>query len=276
MPLRRLAAALALLLALVLNGLANRLPLGGRTTGELSDLYANLLVPAGATFSIWGVIYLLAIAWAGVQFLSSAAALGRHIALLFALSSVLNATWLLVWHYERPVVSVLVMGALLITLVGIHDRIDRFESSHAPGQGGRHPGHTGGAIALARATFGIYLGWILVATVVNVTVALVALGWGGNVGGLAVSEAFWAMVLALVGAGIAIATLVRFRNPWIGLAVVWGLGGIALGRWEAHPAIAWTAICGMAAVGLAAIIQWRARGPGPGSGQVSAEAAESA
>ncbi len=276
MPLRRLAATFALLLALVVNGLANRLPLGGRTTGELSDLYANLFVPAGVTFSIWGIIYLLLIAWAGVQFLASATGLGRRLALLFALSSVLNATWLLVWHYQRPVVSVFVMAALLATLVGLNDRLHRFESRHATGQSSRQAGRASGFLTLARAAFGTYLGWILVATVVNVTAALVALGWDGDVGGLALSEALWATVLVVVGAGIAIATLIRFRNPWIGMAVVWALGGIALGRWEAHPAIAWTAIYMMVAVGSAAITQWRTRGPGSGSGQVSAEAGGSA
>ncbi|TVP57162.1 MAG: hypothetical protein EA351_06400 [Gemmatimonadales bacterium] len=274
MPLRRLAAAFALLLALVVNGLANRLPLGGRTTGELSDLYANLFVPAGVTFSIWGIIYLLLIAWAGVQFLSSATELGRRLALLFALSSVLNATWLLVWHYQLPVVSVLVMGALLVTLVGLNDRIHRFESRNAAGPSGRQAGRVIGFLTLARAAFGVYLGWILVATVVNVTAALVALGWAGDVGGLALSEAFWATVLVVVGAGIGIVTLIRFRNPWIGLAVIWALGGIALGRWEAHPAIAWTAICMMVAVGSATITQWWTRGPG--SGQASAKAGGSA
>ena len=43
----------------VVNGLSNALPLNGKTAGELSDQYPNLFVPAGLTFSIWGVIYIL-------------------------------------------------------------------------------------------------------------------------------------------------------------------------------------------------------------------------
>ena len=38
---------------LVVNYLANALPIGGNTTGALSDLYPNLFTPAGLTFSIW-------------------------------------------------------------------------------------------------------------------------------------------------------------------------------------------------------------------------------
>jgi hypothetical protein len=41
---------------IVLNVLANALPLGGRTTGEISDAYPNLFAPAGYTFAIWGLI----------------------------------------------------------------------------------------------------------------------------------------------------------------------------------------------------------------------------
>jgi hypothetical protein len=37
---------------LVVNGLANGLPINGRTTGELSAMFPNLFVPAGITFSI--------------------------------------------------------------------------------------------------------------------------------------------------------------------------------------------------------------------------------
>ena len=56
-----------LLFVLTMNGLANALPIAGKTTGELSDLYPNLFVPAGITFSIWGVIYLLLIGFIIIQ-----------------------------------------------------------------------------------------------------------------------------------------------------------------------------------------------------------------
>ena len=46
-------------LVLVMNYLANALPLAGRSTGAISDLYPNLFAPAGFTFAIWGIIYLL-------------------------------------------------------------------------------------------------------------------------------------------------------------------------------------------------------------------------
>ncbi|HPF93546.1 MAG TPA: hypothetical protein PLV65_06405, partial [Tenuifilaceae bacterium] len=56
---------------IVLNYLANALPLNGKTTGELSAEYPNLFVPAGLTFSIWGIIYLMLFIFIVVQFRES-------------------------------------------------------------------------------------------------------------------------------------------------------------------------------------------------------------
>ena len=49
----------AFLLVIVVNGMANGVPLGGRTTGEISAAYPTLFTPAGFTFGIWGLIYTL-------------------------------------------------------------------------------------------------------------------------------------------------------------------------------------------------------------------------
>jgi len=57
----QMANVVAVIAALVLNTLANALPLNGVTTGEVSDFYPNLFTPPGYVFSIWGVIYALAI-----------------------------------------------------------------------------------------------------------------------------------------------------------------------------------------------------------------------
>jgi hypothetical protein len=54
--------------ALVVNALANILPINGKNTGQLSDQYPNLFVPAGITFAIWGVIYILLIIFIIYQF----------------------------------------------------------------------------------------------------------------------------------------------------------------------------------------------------------------
>jgi hypothetical protein len=53
---------------LAMNYLANALPLNYKTTGEISDSFPNLFFPAGITFSIRGIIYLLLLGYWIVQF----------------------------------------------------------------------------------------------------------------------------------------------------------------------------------------------------------------
>lgn len=228
-------AALALVGALVVNYLANRLPLGGRTTGELSALYPNLFVPAGITFSIWGVIYLLVGAWAVVQFFPSRASLGMRIAPAFAASSVLNAAWLVAWHDTRVGLSVGIMLGLLAVLLYINVLL-RDAEPPVP--------------LLPRLAFGIYLGWVLVATLVNLTAFLVSVGWEGG----GVSPANWASILVVVGTGVAVVTMRRLRTPFPGLAVGWAFAGIALNRWNDAPVVAWTAVVMILVVAAATLV----------------------
>lgn len=232
----RISATAAFATALGVNALANQLPLGGRTTGELSALYPNLFVPAGVTFSIWGPIYLLVGTWAVLHFFPSRARLGRRIAPHFGISSLLNAGWLVAWHYQQVVLSLVIMLSLLAVLLRLNVMMNESSPDATPG-------------LLPRAAFGVYLGWILVATLVNATALLVAFEWDGSLAALSVSDESWAITLTVVGAAAAVFTLRRLRNPFIGVAVVWAFGGIALNRWHDVPSIAWTSIGMMGLVG---------------------------
>jgi len=223
----RLVASLLFAGSLTLNGLANRLPLNGKTTGELSAQYPNLFVPAGITFSIWGVIYLLLLAWTVAQFLPSPASTGRRVAPWFALASVLNGSWIVAWHFEFVPLSVVVMLGLL----GVLLRLNALLLPGTPGEAPEAPHR------LARVAFGVYLGWISVATIANVTALLVALGWSGG----PLSDAAWASGMVVVGGGAGGFAMVRLRNPFLGMAVVWALGGILLNRKDDVVLVAWTA-----------------------------------
>ena len=64
----KITAIIGFLAMIYVNYLANALPIGGVTPGEASDAYANLFTPAGITFSIWGLIYLLLGAYVIFQF----------------------------------------------------------------------------------------------------------------------------------------------------------------------------------------------------------------
>lgn len=224
----------------MVNGMANTLPLGGRTTGELSAQYPNLFVPAGFTFSIWGVIYLGLLVWAVVQFLPGREGMGRLLAPAFALTSVLNAGWLFAWHFGQVEISVVVMATLLITLVTLNARL-----------GGWAPeGFRGPPPESARFAFGVYLGWISVALIANVTALLVAWGWDG----MGLPDALWAGVMVCVGALVGVVATLRLRNPWLGGAVTWALAGVAANRWNDEPVLAVTAGLACLMVFLASLV----------------------
>ena len=106
---------LGLILALVLNGLANALPINGKTTGELSDAYPNLFVPTGFTFAIWGVIYLTLFVFIVYQLIQAFSKGGNaqdflpKISWFFLLSCIANASWIVAWHYQYLIVSLVIM-----------------------------------------------------------------------------------------------------------------------------------------------------------------------
>ena len=107
--LKILLLILSFLFMLLMNGLANGLPLNGKTTGQLSDQYPNLFVPAGITFSIWGIIYLLLLIFIiqkGVEILKNR---NSTISFLVILNFILNGLWIVSWHYEFLIVSLLIM-----------------------------------------------------------------------------------------------------------------------------------------------------------------------
>lgn len=208
-----------------MNSLANILPINGKTTGELSDKYPNLFVPAGITFSIWAVIYSLLFVLVARQFLSKfndKAALGWPVTINF----LLNATWIIAWHYEHVLISLLIMLALLSTLVVINYALRNSDDW------------------MMRLAFGIYIGWICLATIANITALLVALSWTG----FGISEQIWAAAMIIAGAVVGAFVMRRLANPFLTLALVWGFYGIVLKRQMDYPSIAIASYVGMSIV----------------------------
>lgn len=213
---------------IVMNYLANALPLNNKTTGELSDSFPNLFVPAGITFSIWGVIYLLLLIFTVFQFTVKGKEASAEIGWLYAISCILNALWIVFWHYGKLPLSLLVMAGLLITLIYIGLTITKMP------------------YGIIKASFGIYLGWICIATIANVTALLVNYGWNG----FNISHEIWTIVMIFAGALISSLAIIRLSNPFIGLAVVWAFIGIAIKRQDDHRIIFISAIIALLLVAV--------------------------
>ncbi|MCX6335463.1 MAG: tryptophan-rich sensory protein [Bacteroidia bacterium] len=211
---------------IVMNYLANALPLNNKTTGQLSDSLPNLFVPAGITFSIWGIIYLLIAVFCVVQFKGSNQNVNESIGWLFAVSCLLNALWIVSWHFQRIPLSVMIMVLLLITLIYINMLIRDLP-----------PG-------FIKAAMGIYLGWICIATIANITALLVQYNWNG----FGVSQAAWTIIMIAVGTIVVSLALMRLQNPFIGLSVIWAFLGIYIKRHSDYSTIADVALAAMVVV----------------------------
>ncbi|RME50204.1 MAG: tryptophan-rich sensory protein, partial [Caldilineae bacterium] len=243
---------LTTLATLAVNISANILPLNGLDTGQISDQFDVYFVPAGYVFSIWGVIYVGMIAFTVYQALPAQRENTRlhGVRGWFILSNVANAVWLFFWHYQQFLLTLLAMGALLVSLLAIylHLRSNRGRATRQERW-------------LVDIPFSIYLGWITVATIANVTSVLDYVGWSG----WGLSAEGWMVVMLAVVAVLAWAMSLRERDAAYLAVLVWALAGIGVKFPEAGVVTmaTWT-VFGLAALAfLWALIQPRSLRPSP-------------
>lgn len=227
---RQVGVAAALAGTIAVNGLANALPLNGRSTGDISDQFPLTITPPGYVFGIWGLIYGGLIGYAIYQALPAQRENERlrRIAWPFVLSCAANVAWLFLWHYGQYKLTLVAMLGLLLSLVVVNLRIGHGEPAPWAEK------------LLARLPFSIYLGWISVATIVNVGVALYDTGWDGA----PLSPAQWAAGLSGAGAALAAAFGLGRRDAAYPLVIAWAFAGVAL-KQAADPLIAnsaWAAV----------------------------------
>ncbi len=194
------------------NFMANGLPINNRSTGDISDAYPNLFAPAGPAFSIWGLIYLLLGGYMLYQFVKKdqkTEELLKKINPLFIATSLANISWIFAWHYDYIGLSVLIMATLLILLIKIADilRTEKFTSLDK---------------FFIWAPFSIYFGWITVASIANITVFMVSIGWNG----FGIADFAWTSIILLVGAMIGILRMRKDNNIAYGMVLVWAYSWI--------------------------------------------------
>lgn len=218
----------ALVVVIVVNALANILPIAGKTTGEVSDKYASLFTPAGFTFGIWSLIYIALIAFVIYQALPSqreSRALA-DIGSFFKISCVANSLWIFAWHLEWLVPSLMLMLVLLATLILIYQSLGVVDFDASAGNRW-----------LVQLPFGVYLAWITVATIANTSAVQSALYWN-DLGFTAVT---WTLIKLTIAATIACVVLFQRRDMAFVLVVAWAAYGISEGQAQT-PAVAGAAL----------------------------------
>lgn len=216
----KVLSVLAFILMIAVNALANILPINGQNTGQISNLYPNLFTPAALTFSVWGVIYLFLLFYTVYQ----TGIIGKktpnfqktiqEIGGLYILTCLANIAWILCWHYNLMIQSVGVMLVLLIALIVIFLKLKKNIGT----------GRTLGEKWLISIPFSLYLAWISVATIANITVFLVKIKWNG----WGIDPQIWTIAVLIVAIGITLIIQSKYRDIAYSLVVLWALSGILI------------------------------------------------
>lgn len=241
----RWVTALAIFGNIFLNYYANTRPFAGQTMGMVSAKYPTLLTPAGYAFSIWGLIFLTLIGYAVWQLLPGQrnASLPDAVAKPLTLASVATGVWVVLFAHELILPSVGVMLLILLCLVVAYGRT-------------RRRIFAGAAPALVGVPFSLYLGWISVAAVINLTIGLQQLGWQASQGlavTLALGLLFVVVALALVMSRV-------FRDKVFPLVAAWALVAIWVVRLREVPELGWAALLGATVVAIGGFLLSRLGG----------------
>ncbi|KAA0544884.1 tryptophan-rich sensory protein [Bacillus sp. BGMRC 2118] len=206
----------AYIVMIAVNIAAETIPINGQTTGEIANRLQVYIQPAGYVFSIWGVIYVLLAIWLAYSFFPSRRSLPiyKETSYLFIASCLLNSLWILVWHYELFLLSVIVMLSLLATLLLLYQKLTILKTRE-----------------FERIPFSIYLGWIIIASLVNISYYLVYL----NVDFVISNQVIWTIVLLFLGFIIAISFRMTYSDKWIPLVFVWAYVGIGIKHFNSLP-----------------------------------------
>lgn len=204
----KLFVVISFLAMVIVNGLANTLPINGTTTGDVSNSYPNLFAPAAITFSIWGVIYLLLAIYSVYQLKNDKY---EKIGTYFIISSLTNILWIFSWHYKLIGLSVIFILSILFFLIKIVDQLNREKLSNQEKR-------------FIQLPFSVYFGWITVAVIANITTFLVSINWNR----FGISDYVWTIIILLIGAMIGIKRTLQDKSVAYGLVLLWAYGGIFL------------------------------------------------
>lgn len=208
---------LLFLMMLFMNSVGGSGYLTTYNVGEVSRMYPTLITPAGYAFSIWGLIYLQLTCFIGFlwyQYLRKK----EYSYILnsfpwFGISCIANSLWIVFWSSNQIGLSLLFILFLLTSLVMLAIRY-RLEVWDAPLR----------IIFFIWWPFAIYLGWVILATTINVTIFLIAIGWNPSLQ----IENFMAVLVLTIATAIYLTLILKRNLRESALAGIWGITAIVV------------------------------------------------
>lgn len=209
---QKIAVSASFVAMLVINILANVLPIN-QSTAQVSETYDNLLVPAGYTFMIWGLIYVLLAVYImhlfGVFKDKIAERKLFWINNVFILLNWLNIGWLFCWHYELLPLSTVLIFAMLGCLIYINLSLLKINANWK-------------LKLIVFMPFAIYFAWITFASIANVTAMLIYFNWDGWF----FTDSEWTITIIMIASVIAMLTTVKLNSLAYALTIMWALLGV--------------------------------------------------
>jgi hypothetical protein len=219
-----IAAAVATILV---NVMANVIPYNGKTTAQISDSFAIYFVPAGYVFAIWGLIYVAILAYVYYQFKYTKVSDIKHIDEInawFLISCLGNSVWIILWHYDYYIATFFMMAMLLISLIGAYLEIKKIKKQDRK------------FFWMVKAPFSLYLGWISVATIANISAILFSVGIDGGD-----NAVLWAAIMMVVAGILAVVMVLREKDYIYPGVIIWALIGIAV-KFSMVSMLVWTTV----------------------------------
>jgi benzodiazapine receptor len=238
---------IAVISVIIINILANVLPINGVNTGQVSDLYFNYFTPAGYVFSIWFIIYIQSIIFIIYQVRSSQReeTYLTKINIFYFLGALANIAWIFFFHYSANpqfppyfYLSVVLLLILLLLMLLVFLRLGIGKDAV--------PRNEKLAIHLH---ISVYLAWLGVASIAAIASALNVL-----IPGLPDTTQWLATaIMAVVAMLLAVLMVYLRRDFGFALVVLWASVGIAV-KWLFIPIIAYTAITTSVIIVIALIV----------------------
>lgn len=195
------------IITLVINSLANILPLNNQLTAAISDKYPTLFTPANYVFSIWGLIYLsltIMLVYLGLNFKKNKKYIEKSY-LWFVIANLANALWMFAWHYEILPLSIFLMIVILFSLLKLYSETKPFKSN-----------------IFLSFPVSIYLGWISVATIANISAYLPTIGFTN----VLFTDSMYSVLMIAIAIILGILMLVIEKDFVFKGVILWAVFGI--------------------------------------------------
>jgi hypothetical protein len=198
------------------NILANVKPLNGLPIGAVSARYFSevLIIPANYAFAIWGLIYLGLIGHAIYQALPAQKDHPRlrHLGYGLAITNLIQLLWVVCFQLRWFALSGVAMVGILLVLIDLYRRVEQSQDHNRKQQW------------LVHRPIRLYLGWIAVATVINIASILTRWGWQGGF----LPPEIWTLGMMGVATGLGIILYRRYGDRIFGGVLIWAWLAIAL------------------------------------------------